>query len=316
MMAISGKGSFNIQLQGYTPANRDATVRLVNQSTGQVIERKPFLDGSLLVRDIDPGMYQLQVTHPNLITPIDQRAIRLIPQITPTFVPVAVPPALFRDTPIRDIPDKDLTPVQQAATASRAQLQPISSKAPGEVIRAADWNALVDGVMDLANAVIELTHLVTPQGHDHPEIAEKIDEVQGNIRRFTESFGRSLLELRRDIETQRLRQNVENVLTAGGAAADVRTRVIGRVATLEQTVQADTSLFTRNLTQAGNQLLTEINDLANQQGGEAQTFLQRPEVVQLTETARSYVQAGTQVRPEAELGTYNRTLSASLRGRG
>ena len=314
-MAVSGKGSFNIQLQGYTPANRDATVRLVNQSTGQVIERKPFLDGSLLVRDVDPGMYQLQVTHPNLISPIDQRPIRLIPQITPTFVPVIVPPELFRDTPIRDIPDKDLTPVQQAATASRAQLQPISSKAPGEVIRAADWNALVDGVMDLANAVIELTHLVTAQGHDHPEIAEKIDEVQGNVRRFTESFGRSLLELRRDIETQRLRQNVENVLSAGSAAADVRPRVIGRVATLEQTVQADTTLFTRSLTQTGNQLLTEINDLANQQGGEAQTFLQRPEVVQLTETARSYVQAGTQVRPEAELGTYNRTLGASLRGR-
>src|SRR3954471_12183061 len=300
-MANLATGSLNIQLQGYTPANRDATVRLTNQSTGQVLERKPFLDGSLLVRDIDAGLYKMEVLHPNLITPIEQRPIRLIPQIPPVFVPVFVPPDLFRDSPIRDIPDKDLTPVQQAATAARAQLAPISSKGPGEVIRAADWNSLVDAVMDIANAVIELTQLVSAQGHPHPEIAEKIDEVQGNIRRFTESFGRSLLELRRDIETQRLRQNVENVLSAGGAAADVRTRVIGRVATLEQTVQADTSLFTRNLTQAGNQLLTEINDLANQQGGEAQTFLQRPEVVQLTETARSYVQAGTQVRPEAEL---------------
>src|SRR5688500_5659717 len=159
MMATFNKGSFNIQLQGYTPANRDATVRLVNQSTGQVIERKPFLDGSLLVRDVDAGLYQLEVRHPNLITPIEQRPIRLIPQITPTFVPVIVPPELFRDTPIRDIPDKDLSPVQQAASSARAQLQPISSKAPGEVIRAADWNSLVDAVMDLANAVIELTQL-------------------------------------------------------------------------------------------------------------------------------------------------------------
>src|SRR5712692_6807945 len=130
-MVNFNKGSFNIQLQGYTPANRDATVRLVNQATGQAIERKPFLDGSLVVRDMDPGLYQLEVTHPNLIQPITQRAIRLIPQVAPTFVPVIVPPDLFRDTPVRDIPDKDLTPVQQAATGVRAQLQPIANKAPG-----------------------------------------------------------------------------------------------------------------------------------------------------------------------------------------
>jgi hypothetical protein len=183
------------------------------------------------------------------------------------------------------------------------------------VIRAADWNSLVDAVMDLAATVGELTQLVTPVGHDHPEIAEKIDEVQGNIRRFSESFGRSLLELRRDIETQRLRRSVEDVLVAGGATDAVRTRVTDRVTTLERALQADTTLFTRNLTQTGNQLLTEINDLATAQGAAADTFLARPEVVQLTETARNYVQAGTQVRAEAELATYNRTLTATIRGR-
>ncbi len=315
-MATFSKGSFNIQLQGYTPANRDAVVRLVNQSTGQVIERKPFLDGSLLVRDIDAGMYELEVRHPNLVQPIDRRPVRLIPQVVPTFVPVPVLPELFRDSPIRDIPDKDLTPVQQAATAAREQIRPVSTKAPGEVIRAADWNALVDAVMDLAGAVIELTQLVTPQGHDHPEIAEKINEVQGNIRRFTDAFGRSLLELRRDIETQRLRRNVEDVLTAAGASAVLRDRFERRVVDLEQSVQADTSLFTRNLAQAGNQFLTEINELANQQGAEAEVFLKRPEVVQLTETARSYVQTGTQVRAEAELNTYTQTMGASIRRKG
>lgn len=314
-MASFDKGSFNIQLQGFTPANRDATVKLVNQATGQTIERKPFLDGSLLVRDIDPGLYQLEVTHPNLITPITARPIRLIPQITPTFVPVIVPPDLFRDTPIRDVPDKDLTPVQQAAAAAKAQIQPIANKAPGEVIRAADWNSLVDAVADLANSVMELTQLVTPVGHNHPELEEKFEEVQGNIRRFVDSFGRSLLELRRDIETQRLRRNVEDVITAAAATEAIRTRLIGRVTNLEQVLQADTAVFTRTLTQAGNQFLTEINELATQQGSEAQAFLQRPEVVQLTETARSYVTAGTQIRPDAELATYNKTLGASLRGR-
>lgn len=314
-MVSYNKGSFNIQLQGYTPANRDATVRLVNQSTGVAIERKPFLDGSLVVRDIDPGLYQLEVTHPNLLAPITQKPIRLIPQITPTFVPVIVPPQLFRDTPIRDIPDKDLTPVQQAATGVKAQLQPISAKASGEVIRASDWNSLVDAVMDLANSVLELTQLVTPHGHAHPEIEEKFDEVQGNIRRFADSFGRSLLELRRDIEAQRLRGNVQDVLVAAQAPEVTRARLIGRIAELERNVQADTTLFTRSLTQAGNALLTEVNELATQQGAEAETFLQLPAVVQLTETARSYVAAGTQVRAEAELSTYSKTMGAALKGR-
>ncbi len=314
-MASFNKGSVNIQLSGYTPANRDATVRLVNQATGVAIERKPFLDGSLVVRDIDPGLYQLEVSHPNLLTPITQRPIRLIPQIAPTYVPVIVPPELFRDTPVRDIPDKDLTPVQQAAAGVKAQLQPISSKASGEVIRASDWNALVDAVMDLANGVLELTQLVSPQGHAHPEIEEKFDEVQGNIRRFADSFGRSLLELRRDIEAQRLRGNVQDVLVAAQAPDLTRIRIIGRIADLERNVQADTTLFTRSLTQAGNSLLTEINELATQQGAEAESFLQLPAVVQLTETARSYVAAGTQVRPEAELTTYSKTMSAALKGR-
>jgi hypothetical protein len=228
---------------------------------------------------------------------------------------VIVPPDLFRDTPIRDIPDADLTPVQQAASETKALLQPLAAKAPGEVIRASDWNALAGAVQELANAVLQLTELVSPRGHAHPEIEEKFDEVQGNIRRFADAFGRSLLELRRDIEAQRLRGNVQDVLITAGASDAIRNRVLEQVTTLERNVQADTAIFTRNLTQAGNLILTEINELANAQGAEAQTFLELPAVQQLTETARSYVTTGTQVRPEAELNTYTRTMTAALKGR-
>src|SRR2546421_3671477 len=195
-MPVTDKATFNLQLQGFPAANRDATVKLTNQATGQIIERKPFLDGSLQVRDVDPGLWQLVVRHPNLVNPIIQQPVRLFPQPTPTFIPIPVPADLFKDTPIRDIPDANLAPVQQAVTSVRDRARPLAVKGAGEVIRASDWNSLAGAVSDLAAAVLELTNLVSPKGHDHPEIAEKIDEVQGNLRRFAEAFGKSLVELR------------------------------------------------------------------------------------------------------------------------
>lgn len=306
-MATMNKAAFSIQLQGHPPANRDARVKLVNQATGQTIERQPFLDGSLLVRDLDPGNWEVEVTHPNLIQPIDKRIVRLFPQPAPTRVPVIVPPGLFRDTPIRDIPDANLGPVQQAATAAREEVRPLATKAPGEVIRASDWNQLAGAVVELANAVLELTHLVTPVGHDHPEIADKIDEVQGNIRRFAESFGRSLLELRRDIESQQLRRTVGDVLDLAAVAGNNRERLLGRVADLELSLQAPTPVFTGKLAATGNVMLAEVQQMAAAQGDAADTFLAQPAVQQLQQFALRYVEAGTQVEAESELGTYMRT---------
>jgi hypothetical protein len=305
------KASFQIKLQGTPAANRDAVVILRNQATGAEVRRNPFLDGTLLVRDLDPGQYDIEVQHPNLVTPIFREKIRLFPQPSPTVVPVPVPPELFRDTPIRDIPGANLGPTQQALSAARERLAPIGGKAAGEVIRSADWNTLVGVVSDLAGAVLELTKLVAPQGHDHPEIAEKIGEVQENLRRFAESFGRSLLELRREIETLNLRQTVTGVLDAGGASQAVRDRLFTRVTELEDALQADTPLFTQKLTATGALLQTEINQLAIAQGPNADAFLADPKVKALSAMAQQYSAAGTQIRPESELNTYQRTTTVA-----
>lgn len=310
-MAVATRAAFNIQLQGFTPANRDATVRLVHEATGQVIERKPFLDGSLKVPDLEPGFYQLQVSHPNLINLIDNRRIRLFPQPAPTFVPVPVPADLFRNNPIRDILDADLGPVQGAATAVRQQLQPLAAKGPGEAIRAADWNTLVGAVSDLATAVLELTNLVSPKGHDHPEIAEKIDEVQGNILRFAEAFGRSLVELRREIETENLDRRVDTVLDLAGASPAIRDRIKSRVTGLRESVQTDTPNFTQKLSNTGSVILTAVNELAQAQGAGADTFRAQPEVRQLVGLSEAYFNAGTQTRPESELQTYVRSSAVT-----
>jgi hypothetical protein len=305
------KAAFNIKLQGFTAANRDATVKLVEEATGAVVERKPFLDGSLQIRDLNPGFYQLAVQHPNLTLPIDQRRIRLFPQIQPTVVTVPVPANLFKDTPIQDIPDKDLSPVRQSASSAAQALGPIGGKIAGEAIRAADWNILVGAVSDLANAMVELTQLVTPVGHDHPEIAAKIDEVQGNLRRFAEAYGRSHLELRREIEAESLRKSVTDVLDIGGADAATRATVLTRIQDLSATVQSDTTQFTQKTSTLGNLLLNSINQIAVAQGGNADIFLNNDKVKAVQSMARSYASAGVQTRPEAELITYQATTTAA-----
>lgn len=300
------KASVLVALDGYVDANRDATIELVNQATGQSVTRKPFLDGTALIRDLDAGSWEMTVRHPNLINAIERRVIRAFPQPMPTRVPVIVRPDLFRNTPIRDIPDADLAPVQQTVAAVGATIAPIAGKAPGEVIRAEDWNVLAGAVADLAAAVGELTRLVSPRGHDHAEIATKINEVQGNIRRFTESFGRSLVELRREIESQNLRRRLTGVLDRGGASNEVRDRVTDRIADLEAITQVTTPVWTNSIASHGNAMIREILDLANEQQTGADDFLAEPEVVTTMTLLQNFAAAGTQSQPEDELHVYRR----------
>jgi hypothetical protein len=305
------KSTLNLSLDGYVPANRDAKVILTHEATGQRIERKPFLDGALIVRDIEPGFYDVEIVHPNLINPIDRRRIRLFPQPTPTRVRIPVPEQLFVDNPIVDIPDADLGPVQQQATDVRDRLLPVGGKSPGEAIRAADWNVLVSGLQDLASAVLELTTLVSPKGHNHPEIETKINEVQGNLLRFSEAFGRSLLELRREFEAENLRRNVDTVLDRAGASGDRRTRIFERLGEVENAIQTDSATFSKKLANFGFNFLGEIQDLADEQGDRAEEFLNEIDVVELQNTAQVYAQTGTVFSAEEEMQTYRRTATTA-----
>lgn len=296
------KAAFNFQLQGYQPAFRDATISLVHEATGQTFERKAFLDGSLVVRDLDPGFYQVSVRHPNLINVIDQRRVRLFPQPAPTKIFVPVPADIFRDTPIRDIPDADLAPVQQTAASVNATVSPIGSKQPGEAILASDWNLMASAIQDLANTVLALTKLVSPKGHDHPEIAEKIDEVQGNIVRFSEAFGRSLVELRREIEATKLRRKINDNITSRNPERGLR--MLERIDELELLIHEPTINYTRKLNSLSNLIVSEIQTIAVEQGEAADAFLAEPGVKELNERAQQHIAAGTSIKPEQELRMY------------
>ncbi|MBU1054943.1 MAG: hypothetical protein KKC46_14110 [Proteobacteria bacterium] len=303
--------SFNFKMRGFAAANRDAVFELVEESTGTKLERKPFRDGSLTIRDLNPGFYQLKVKHPNLINPIDQRRIRLYPQKQPTVVHVPIPEDLFKDSPIRDIPDADLTPVQQAATEAAEKVAPLSPKAPGEVIKSNDWNVLVDAVSDLSKAVLELTNLISPRGHDHPEIAEKIGEVQGNLMRFSEAYGKSLLELQREIEIANLKRNVEETLDAADATNAIRESVLARVKDMEDIAQANTIHFTQKLASTGSFLLTKINEMAVAKGDHADTFINNKSVQKAMQLANLYAETGPVVSADQEINTYRKSSTAT-----
>jgi len=304
---VAEKGALAIQMSGFAAANRDARVVLENQATGQTITRAPFLDGSLTVRDIDPGLWKVKVTHPNVINAIWENPIRVFPQPQPTFVPIPIPETVFRDTPIRDVPDANLAPVQQGVTAARDSPAPIQGKAPGEAIRAADWNALVTAVRDLASNVLELTRLVAPRGHNHPELEEKIAEVQGNIRSFTESFGRSLLEFRRELEALHFRRQLADTLDVAEVPQARRDELLGRVDRLTTVLAADPAVFTAQLSSASSRVLSEVADIIT-----AKPDLQANPAVQKTQQiAQAFVATGTVTSAASELGAYNRTGAAT-----
>jgi hypothetical protein len=304
---MATKSAFQINLNGFTPAAREATVKLVNQTTGKTIERKPFLDGTLLVRDLDPGDYEVEVRHPNLTQPIDRRKIKLFPQPRPTVITIPVPETLFVDNPIRDIPDANLAPVQQAVTAARDQLAPVLGKSPGEVIRASDWNLLVNAVSDMAGAVLELTNLVSPKGHDHPEIAEKIGEVQENLRRFAEAYGQSLLEIRRELETQKLQAQTNAALVGVEIDASVKKTLTDNMDDLKAALQDPSPVFTGKLAQVSR----HIQDTVQAAAQKTPAILDKPEVKQLLQVADHYSTAGRQVKGESELISYRAATSKS-----
>jgi hypothetical protein len=305
------KADVNIRLQGFAAANRDASVSLVSEATGRKVETRPFLDGTVTVRDLDPGMYELEVRHPNLMMPIEKRRIRIFPQPQPTQVNVHVPDVIFRDTKIEDVPDMDLTPVQTAAAAARGNAQQVGAKLPGEAIQAADWNLLAGAVADLANAVGQLTLLVSPRGHDHPEIATKIDEVQSNLRTFAEAFGKTVLEIRRQFEADQLRRNTEDVLSLADVPPATRKDLFDRIDNLQLNLQKDTPQYTQQLANVSAALLDQINDIAVKKGEAGADFLADKKVMELSERTKTYRNAGTQTRAEGELLVHQRSAQSA-----
>lgn len=259
-------GAFNIQVSGHAPARRDVSLEIVSETTGETRTVTPFLDGSAMVRGLPPGAYQVRVLHPNVVGElVDLRRVRLFEGL-PTRLTLPLPEELFRDTPVRETVDADLTPVRDAAIAARDLAAPAGGKQPGDPIRSDDWNAVVGAVSDLASAVAELTRLVAPNGHDHPELEEKVDEVNGNVRRFADQFGAQLARIQRTLQTLAIEREVDGAFANAGIVPEaVRNAVLESVQVLKTHSDSDTIVWGARKKTAYSAILKGLGDLRDAQ---------------------------------------------------
>jgi len=259
-----------LNILGFPAANRDLSVKVIDPVSQNVVRTvTPFLVGTVRIPQIDPGAYEIAIQHPNIALPILRRPIRVLP-VGPTTISVVIDPSKFRNTPIEDIPDANLAPVQEMAQSIAETVTPLANKLPGEAILSQDWNAMAGAIRDLAGALGQLTQLVSPLGHNHPELEKKFDEVTGNFDQLVNSVSASLTELQRQFQTQRLRQQVGEVLDK--AAIDPSspkgiefTNLIGN---LETNVTTSPTVFGRAVRNTAVQLSTKLEALLDEKAGD------------------------------------------------
>lgn len=292
------KSTFQIQLAGAPEANRDAVVTLVNEGTGQKLQVKPYLDGSLTVRDVDPGLWQVSVDHPNSPVPLFDSRVRLFDQPAPTLLPINIPHGIVPKPPTPAV--ADLSPVQKAAAAVKDRVAPLGGKSPGEVIRAADWNALSSAVIDLANAVTQLTTLVAPAGHGHPEIQSRIDTLQDQLNKFATSFGRAQLQTQRASQIDEIKNLVGRVAAAGSATGTQTKPVDDAIKQLADNIDVDSATFTSMLSGASSAAYTLLNQLSLSNP----TLPAQDSAKELQAKAGAYTKAGIATTPADETFIY------------
>jgi hypothetical protein len=260
-----------VNIHGFQQVNRDLEVELRDPISNTVVKTaKPFLDGTTRLPKVAPGAYEMTLKHPNLLTPVLRRPIRVLPTGN-TQITVVIDPAQFKNTPIEDIPDANLTPVTQMADSVAETVLPLAAKQPGEAIKAEDWNRMASSIGDLARAVAELTRLVSPVGHNHPELERKFGEVTGNFDSLVSTLSAAMTELQRQIQAERYRKQVENVLLdasidPNSARAKEFTDLVKDIETL---VTDDPLTFSRKTRNLGVQLATKIETLKDERAGDA-----------------------------------------------
>lgn len=252
-----------LKLQLNTPPSvtRNTKVNLTNPATGETRQVAPFLDGTVAISGIAAGEWELQVTHPNFLNELFRRRIRIFPD-RPTFVPVPIPTSIFENAPIADTPDADLGPVQTRMDSASATADRQARKRAGQPIYADDWNELAGVVADMARGTKEFAALVSPIGHDHPELVAKLDEQARNLQRLFDVFGESVSQLQREVQILGLQNRVDEALNVLPADHQVifRPRFVALLRDLDDARGENPQTFTTRLQRIATDLAQLIQD--------------------------------------------------------
>jgi hypothetical protein len=268
-----------LQLNTQPELNRDMSVTLVNEATGKETSATPFLDGSVRVSNVDPGAYRVKVRHPNVNFDIADQRIRVFPD-RPTIVPITIPPDLFQDTPIKTTQEADLRPVRDKLSTAADSADRQAKKRGGQPIYADDWNDLAGTTGDLARTALDMTQRVSPLGHAHPELVAKLDEIQGNLNRFLDVFGKSLAELQREIQTIALQKRVDDALNnIPNVPQQKRDEMNAIVQDVADATDDNPYVYTSRVKQAGDKITAKLYDLTQDPAVRA-----KPEVDALAKT--------------------------------
>jgi hypothetical protein len=278
--------TLNLNILGFPAVNRDLTVEIRDPATDTLVQTaRPFSDGTARVPRLEAGAYELAVLHPNLTLPVLRRPIRILPT-GETTVSVLIDPSKFRNTPIQDIPDANLGPVREQVASIAETVLPLGQKQPGEAIKAEDFNLMATSIREMALAVAELTRLVSPVGHNHPELETKFDEVSTNFETLLNTLSTAMAELQRQIQAQRVRTQVEGVLDRAEIdPASPKGRVfLDLVDSLEGKVTETPTSFGRAARGVGVQLTTQLEQLIDEKATDP-AFAESADVKNLSQSA-------------------------------
>lgn len=248
----------NLQLNTEAAINRDLDVELISEATGARKTVKPFLDGSVRVSDLQPGGWRVVVKHPNLVHSVLDRRIVVLPD-RPTYVPLQIPKDIFSNTAIRETPEQDIAPELARLDEVVEKTDQQAKKVAGQPIFADDWNAMAVTMGDVARTTRDLAQKVSPIGHDHPELVEKLAELQTNLERFFEVFGQTVVQLQRQIQQLALRQQTEATLDKiPNITQAKRDQLAKAVEKLAEVSDERPDIYTREVKRVGEKLHAEV----------------------------------------------------------
>jgi hypothetical protein len=237
----------SVNVLGFSAVNTDLKAELLDPVTQRVVDTRPlFRDGTVRFPKVDAGAYDIRVIHPNMFTPVAVRPIRVLPT-GDTKVNILIDPKAFRNTAIEDTPDVDLGPL--AVTAQEVQLTAdgLRNKKGGEAILADDWNTMASSISALAHAVAELTRLVSPQGHNHPEYEKKLNEQQANFETLVGTLNASMAEIQRQLQIRRLQETTTKILDEAKVPSEDRRLIEDRFKNLQLQLTEPPRIFAEAL---------------------------------------------------------------------